>query len=157
MLKSQILEDFEAGGPTCVRKKYKAKHPAVDDGVSEFVSFIRSQRLLVSMRMIQERALSIAEYAGIADFKASSGWLQKFLRRSGTQNSIRLLDKRSSALSVDHEERMEHIRNMAAVYDLENTYNQNESGLLYRLGPNRSYFTGNEIRSNVRGTSVSKA
>ncbi len=68
----------------------QGEHPPVDSGVSEFVSFIRSQRLPVSMRMIQERAISIAESVGIADFRTSGGRLQKILLRYGTQNSIRL-------------------------------------------------------------------
>ncbi len=68
------------------------------------------------MRMIQVRALSIAESAGIADFGASRGWLRTFLRRPRTQNSIRLDGKRRSALPVNHEEGIEQIRNAADAY-----------------------------------------
>ncbi len=68
-----------------VSERSTRRHPPVDSGVSEFVSFIRSQRLPVSMRMIQERALSIAESAQIADFRAFRGRLKKVLRLPGTQ------------------------------------------------------------------------
>ncbi len=51
---------------------------------------------------------------------------------------------------------MEQICNVAAAYDSQNIYNQDESGLLYRMGPDRSYLTGNEVRSNVEGTSFQK-
>ncbi len=66
-------------------KEVQRKHPAVESGVSQFLLFIRSQHLAISMRMIQERVLSVLESSGITDFRASRGWLEKVLRRSGTQ------------------------------------------------------------------------
>ncbi len=49
---------------------------------SIFVKFVRSQRLPVSMSLIQERSRLSAESNGIIGFKASRGWMRKFIRRN---------------------------------------------------------------------------
>ena len=45
----------------------------VDEQVVQFINFARSERLPVSMRLIQERAKLAAENLGITTFKESAG------------------------------------------------------------------------------------
>ncbi len=51
---------------------------------------------------------------------------------------------------------MEELRSLASKFDVNNIYNQDESGLLYRMGPNRPYISSSESRSEIRGTSFQK-
>ncbi len=55
-----------------------------------------------------------------------------------------------------HEERMEEIRGVMAGYTLNNIYEENGSGLLYCMDPNRTYLGSNESRCNGRGISFRK-
>ncbi len=56
----------------------------------------------------------------------------------------------------DHAQRMEELRSLALKFDVNYIYNQDESGLLYRMGPNRSYLSSSESRSEI-GAPRSKA
>ncbi len=88
--KEQLESAYENGSPPSARRTWKQKHPVIDEGVFDFVSFVRSQRLPVSSDEIRERARMIAEAYGITAFKSSSGWVQKSFRRTGIQKSLRL-------------------------------------------------------------------
>lgn len=59
-------------------------------------------------------------------------------------------------LPIGHAERMEEIRDIAANYSLQNIYNEDGSGLLFRMGPNHTYLLREEDRSSTRGTSLQK-
>lgn len=142
--------------PLTVQRKTYATYPAIDSEVQNFISFARSERLPVSFRMIQDRALLAAQRLGIPNFKASPGWIQRFLRRSPIQPSFRLHGKGSSSLPERHAEQMQQLQLIAADYDASNIYNVDESGLFYRMGPNRTYLTASENRAAVRGTDFLK-
>ena len=43
----------------------------------------RNQNLCVSRKLIQEKALDLANKKGLTDFKASLTWVQKFMDRNG--------------------------------------------------------------------------
>ncbi len=85
-----------------------------------------------------ERARLSAESNGIIGFKASRAWMQKFLRRTGTQNHSACTEKGAQQCRLITPTRMEELRSLASKVDVTNIYNQDESGLLYRMGPNRS-------------------
>ena len=43
----------------------------------------RNENLCVSRKLIQEKALDMANKKGLTDFKASMTWVQKFMDRNG--------------------------------------------------------------------------
>eukprot|EP00171_Calliarthron_tuberculosum_P001982 IDg1982t1 len=49
-----------------------------------------------------------------------------------------------------------HIREISKEYQLRNIYNEDESGLLFRMGPSRTYLAHDELRSAVHGTDFQK-
>ena len=51
---------------------------------------------------------------------------------------------------------MEEIRTAVDNYTTKMVYNMDETGLFYRLGPNRSYLLASEDRRNIRGTELQK-
>ncbi len=59
-------------------------------------------------------------------------------------------------MPAGHEKRMAEIRSVMAGYTLNNIYNEDESGLLYRMGSKRTYLGSNENRCDIRGTSFQK-
>lgn len=84
---------FDNDSPPTALKIWKAKHPVVDDGLKKFEDFVRSEHILISMNEIQKRARMIAVQHGITQFKASRGWVQKYISSSGIKNSLRLHEK----------------------------------------------------------------
>ena len=154
LVQKNELYDMEAqGAPVDVTRVLKGRYPDVERDVLEFIGFIRKERLPVTLSLIQTRALLSAEVRQHNDFKASRGWVAKFLRRTGVQPSFRLHGKGGIEVTDESMVRMEEIRSIAAEYSLDNIYNQDESGLFYRMGPNRTYLGKDETRSSARGTS----
>ena len=90
------------------------------------------------MGLIRERVRMTAESLNINSFKASPGWLEKFLHRSSVQPSFKLHRKRNIQLSKNHLTKMEEIRQIASQYDVSNINNMDGSGLFYRMGPRRT-------------------
>ncbi len=58
-------------------------------------------------------------------------------------------------LPEGHEERIAENRSVAG-YNVNNIYNEDESGLSYRVGPNRTHLGSHENRCDAPGTSFQK-
>eukprot|EP00171_Calliarthron_tuberculosum_P023727 IDg23727t1 len=69
--RTTLVEMDSAGSPIGVRRPLKGRLPGVECAVTEFIGFVRSQRLPVTLNLIQERARLSAEQQGIDSFKAS--------------------------------------------------------------------------------------
>ena len=82
--------------------------------------------------------------------------MEKFLRQSSIQPSFRLHGKGGNTQVPGTDDRMQEIRGILSTYQLMNTYNVDESGLPYRMGPNRTYLTASENRAETRGTEMQK-
>ena len=108
------------------------------------------------MRLIQTRDILAARNLGITTFKASAGWMMRFLRRSSVQPSFRLRGKGDSFLPVVHAEYISSLQETRAQYSARNIYNMDESGLFYRMGPRKTNLTGCENPRETRGTSLIK-
>lgn len=151
-----LVEMDNSGSPIGVRRPLKGRIPDVECAVTEFVGFVRSQCLHITLNIIQERDRLSAEQQGITSFKASRGWVHRFIWRSGIHLSVNLNGKGGSPLPADHTERMIRIREITKEYQLRNIYNEDESGLLFRMGHNRTYLSQDEVRSDVRRTDFQK-
>lgn len=138
--------------PLGVKRSLHARIPDVDKKVEEFIRFAWSHRLPVTMHLIQERALIKADEIGIPNFVASVGWFQKFLPCSPVQPFYSMHGRGGNVLPAGTANWMEQIRMKAPKFHLFNIYNMDESGLLYRMGPRRSYLTGEECRSDKCAT-----
>ena len=98
----------------------------------------RSKRILVSGPMIQEKTLKVTDRLSLTQFKASIGWPNKFrirrninfasvCRESGSVDPATVGDWRSKLPQI------------TADYVPRNTYNMDETGLIYRVAlKNRS-------------------
>lgn len=155
--KKQVwLEQENMRVPIGVKRPLYARYPAIDAEVVEFVNFARSQRLPVSSCLIKMCAL-LAERKNNIQFTASNGWLQKFIRRSTIQPSLKLHGKGGAPVAAGTELRMIEIRQILSTYQVNCIYNMDESGLFYRIGPSRTYLSANESRNDARGTELQKS
>ena len=75
------------------------------------------QNLCVSRKIIQEKALDLANKKGLTDFKASLTWVQKFMDRNGftfrrkTTQSQRFLGEKKMKSALDYNPHSIIIRN----------------------------------------------
>ena len=112
-----------------VKKELYTKNPEFDAELEGFVAFSRSLGLPVTREFMRERALTTANVWCISSFKASNGYIEKFMRRAVVQSSVHLDGRDGYIIPNGHEERMNQIREVCYEYPLRNIYNMNESGL----------------------------
>ena len=153
---SKILVYGQESSLKFLEETLYARNLMVDEKVVQFINFASSERLPASMPLIQARAKLAAENLGITTFKASSGCLMRFLRRSSVQLSFKLRGKGDSSLPVGHAGYMSSLQEITARSSACNIYNMDESGLFYRMESRKTYLTGCENPRETRGTSLMK-
>ena len=95
-----------------------AKYSEIYVELIEFMRFVQSQRLPVSRSTLQYRAGMAADSHDFTAFKASNGYIQRFLRRSPIGKSIRLHGKGSSFVPMDHAVYMSEFRSTVNEYPI---------------------------------------
>ena len=155
-MRVQLQQLDSNGASLSLRRLPRSMYPDVEQDVVAFITYVRSQRMPVTLELLRARAIQSARQHRHDSFRASNGWIEKFLRRSPVQPSFRLHGKADSQLPLGHAERLEEIRNIVFQYSMANVYNVDESGLFHRCGPSRTYLMQNEQRETTRGTSFQK-
>ena len=89
-------------------------------------------RMAVSLRVVQVCARMITRSLSIQGFKASWGWVEKFIRRNGIQSSIKLHGKANAKLPEGHRARIGEIKSIPL----------NTSCQTYATKMSQSYFVG---------------
>ena len=131
----------------------------------------KSLRIPVTGGIIQSKALEIRDFylkanktrallsslekAGLESFTASQQWCSKMMIAGGWNS--RTLHGEAGSVDVEAAEpEMEKIRAAVQEYGLEFTYNMDETGLFFKLLPNRAYVKNEETKV-ARGTKLMKA
>ncbi|CAB5395243.1 unnamed protein product [Rhizophagus irregularis] len=115
--------------------------PELELALKEFVLNYQHKTIL-SDGVLTEKAKQLADELNVPQgtLQFSSGWLQKFKDR----NNIRQVKLQGEADSADVDaiaEALPLIRNKCSKYPPERIYNMDETGLFYRLEPNRTLAT----------------
>lgn len=98
----------------------------------------RAKQIPVSGKLIKAKAKEIAFELNIPHFKASNGWLQKFLKR----NNIALKTTCGEAASVNKGQVDDWIQRLPAIiqdYEPKNIFNTDETGLVFQALPSKTY------------------
>ena len=90
--------------------------------------------------------------AQLPNFEASNGWLDKFQKRYNISSKI-ITGESESACLDQVENGRKKLQELIAAFNLENVYNADETGLFFRLGPNKTLATKND---RVKGTKKDK-
>jgi len=144
-----------AGGRVSSRA---AQYPQVDKALFEWFLAVRARsrkRVLLSLAILRKKALQVGEHVGITDFAASNGFIQRWASRHGLVNAS-LHGSGASASVEEAAERMAAIRQQLEVVDVDLVFNVEETGLLYRGLPSRSYVPS-EDRRTARGSKAMKS
>ena len=126
--------------------------PQVDMAILEWLLDVRARgrkRVPLSLSILRQKALQVAEHLGITDFVASNGFMQRWASLHGLVN-VALHGSGASANEEEAAERMAAIRQKLEGVDVERIYNVDKTGLLYRGLPSRSSVPS-EDRRTARG------
>ncbi|KAL1448239.1 hypothetical protein WDU94_003519, partial [Cyamophila willieti] len=99
---------------------------------------------------LQEKAEQMAEAHGLNEFKASNGWLEKFRKR----HNIAYKTVCGEAASVDKSagaDWKEKLPSICEGYSERDVYNADETGLFFRVLPNKTMAFKNETCSAAVG------
>ena len=135
-MKDKIIKAYEG---FCNKKKSLKTTPNQEfkKKLKNFVNMCTSNKIGVSMPVIQETAISLGKQMNVLNVK-SKGYFQKFCKR----NNIELLKVYGEANSVP-QEKTEHWFNelpkLIKDYEPRNIFNIDELGLFYKLLPKKTY------------------
>jgi hypothetical protein len=123
-------------------KKRAGYHEQLEKALWLWFCDIRSRNLAVSDEMLQEKGRIFGQRLGVSEgFNFSRGWLQGFKQR----HKICLRTIHGEAASVDQavvSVGREKLLEALSGYQLRDIYNMDETGLFFRLEPNKTLATG---------------
>ena len=137
--KEEIL-NTEVTNPDIKRHK-NLTVPQLELALKEFI-LIHQNKAILSEAILIEKAKQIANGLGVEEgtLKYSAGWLHRFKKRNGIQEQ-KLQGEASSADLNAIIEALPTLKNKCNGYPLERIYNMDETGLFYRLEPDRTLAT----------------
>ena len=140
--KDTILQT-DTGAPR--RKRVRtSKHSDVESALILWFKDKRSQNIPLSGPMLQQKAIDLAKSLGVDDFVGGSGWLDRFKKRFDI--SFRVLCGESECVTSDMTDHWSSVTlpHLLQEYAPEDIFNADESGLFYRLLPNKSLVSKGE-------------
>lgn len=122
-------------------------------------SVISAKALKIKQRLLEEHSknpfLTENEVTAMTSFQASDSWAGKVARESGWRSKA--LHGEAGGVDVaEVEPQMAAIRAKIKQFDPNYVYNMDETGLFFKLLPNRSYVKQEDVKT-VRGTKLMKA
>jgi transposase len=138
--KREEILNTELTNPDAKRHK-NLTVPELELALKEFI-LIYQNRVILSDAILVEKAKEIANGLGVSEetLAFSSGWLHRFKKRNGIQER-KLQGEASSADLSAITEALPLLKNMCSSYPPERIYNMDETGLFYRLEPDRTLAT----------------
>lgn len=156
--KAALLSRAAAGAPPDGVSTKSGAFPEVDERLAASCSAVRARgRKLVplSLAILRAKALQIAASIGVTNFSGSNGFIRNWARRQ-EWISVALQECGAFANVEEAAARMAKTRRQLKGIDPDLIYNVDETGLLYRCLPARSYVPS-EDRRRARGTKAMRS
>lgn len=152
--KIEYTNDYESNRNKRIKRKLKDDSgQEINDNVYEWFVAQRSKHIPISGPLIQEYARNYAEQLdNSTTFRASNGWLSRFRTRYNIQFRVISGESRSVDTNVVSDWKT-RLHSIIEHYDPENVFNVDETGLFYKLMPDRSLSLD---RNDCRGGKKSK-
>jgi transposase-like protein len=137
--KNELKKLWEQNG-NLERKRnfYKTEGLRIDTVLFKWFTKARAKNIPISGPILKEKALEIAKELDCATFKASNGWLQKFLIR----HNITFKTVSGESANVNPEKVDEWINKLPTIikdYHPRDVFNADETGLYFRALPSKTF------------------
>jgi hypothetical protein len=142
------LEPNDYTGGLC--RERPPKYPTIEQAVALWIDQATADNHTLSDHIVSAKAADFSRRLGIADFKGSNGWLDRFKKHYNIQQYTRCGEANSAPLDDLPQYRVE-LQDLLAGWDLNNVYNCDETALYWRLEPSKTL-----ARRPLSGTKRSK-
>lgn len=101
--KESIITSLESGTSSgCSKRMKKPMFQNIDKAVLDWFTAARNQNMPISGAILKEKAIEFAKRFGNDDFKASTGWLDKWKQRYVTQENYQLTKSLTNMCTIFH-------------------------------------------------------
>lgn len=107
--------------------------------------------LPISKAVLQQRAMDEATLRGILNFRASNGWFENWKKMFAIGDSVRLFGEAGDVDMSVLKPLIADLKRKLSMFQRKNIFNMDESGLLFRTLPSRTYLARSDgNRQDVR-------
>ena len=119
-----------------------ARFYSLEEILYKWFEGLRSQNIPVSQDLLKAKAVelynkAIEQGAQFPNFEASNGWLEKFQNQYDIRCKTITGESESACLNQVENGRKE-LQQVIATFNIDDVYNADETGLFFRLGPNKT-------------------
>nr|XP_015913217.2 tigger transposable element-derived protein 4-like [Parasteatoda tepidariorum] len=120
------------------KRMRKSKFDEIEEILVRWLKHARSQNVPISSVILKEKAMEIAKELNIEDFHCSNGWLERFKDRNCL--SFKTICGEAAAVDGDAIENWRNsvLKDILSRFDASNVFNLDETGLFYRLLPDKT-------------------
>ncbi|XP_033739299.1 tigger transposable element-derived protein 6-like [Pecten maximus] len=151
--KEKIVTIYSNNGLSPARKRMRtAKFDDIDAALLKWFTYARDHNLPISGPMLKSKASDLAEKIGEKNFASSTGWVDRFKERHGICfkkicGEAKSVDTSSDAMTKWADD----LRTILSEYQPNNIFNADETGIFYRLLPDRTLdFKGTDCHGGKR-------
>jgi hypothetical protein len=120
-----------------LRRERPSKYPTIEQALALWIDQATADNCTLSGHIVAAKAADFARRLGIADFKGSHGWLDRFKKRYNVQQYTRCGEANSAPLETLCPQRAE-LRELLGRWDLNDVYNCDETALYWKLEPSKT-------------------
>ena len=127
------------GSVKTIKKIKNGKYDSLDKAVCDWIDQCEANNVPLTQEVIQEKAKTLHEKLGLeGNFVASNGWLQKMAKRFDVKK-VTMHGEKKDANQIEFDKWLPEAQKIIRKYKLKDVYNVDETGLFYRLLPNKTY------------------
>src|SRR6185437_7427884 len=125
----------------CLRHEKKIPFPIIEEALTLWVENALQAGLVINDDILLSKALELAFLCKEDKFKGSNGWVDNFKKRHNLKQ-YNMHGEAASAPVHDLGTMRENIRNVLKNYDPNDIFNCDETGLFWKMRPNRTISNG---------------
>ena len=135
----KIKNSFKSGDQNLLRKRIKTgKYEEVDSALFKWFSAKSEQAASINGPFLLEKANKFAADLGFTDFRCNMSWITAFKERHGIRFKAIVGEESAVDLAQVAEWHQTIWQNILQRYESKNIYNCDETGLFYKMLPNRT-------------------
>ena len=131
------LESYEAS----LKRQTKLNFPQIEDALSFWVEKAIDNNITISGELLVQKAHNFATLLDVQDFKESNGWMADFKKHHNIECYLKHKETANTFLE-DLDDMHKNIQNILKDYSPNDIFNVNETGLYWKMEPNRTLSTG---------------